>query len=138
MRAGPELLAELLRDVVVDGKCVIFLAADEKMAEKMAARYVRAVGDKGGTTKPGVNNPCFVKVGKSAWILFHAAQDLDPGDIARADYVYWPTEGLDYERVTFPDWRTLRPQSPWRPLSVRVEEETEPGAPKSAYDIILG
>lgn len=137
MRLGPELLALLLADVKERQK-VIFLTDTAETAEKAAARFVRAMGDEGQTIQPSKNNPCFLRVPKGPWVLFHATADLDSeDDVGAADIVYWPTEGLDYERVAYADWKPLRRASVWRPLHVRVEEERDPNAPATAYDHLL-
>jgi hypothetical protein len=82
----------------------------------------------------------YSKLHSGGWALFHPVEDLGPDDhVGSPDYVYWPTQGMDYERLPYLTWQEERRKSVWRPILVKgeLDKPKKPGAPLTAWDILL-
>jgi hypothetical protein len=81
----------------------------------------------------------YSKLHSGGWALFHPVEELDPDDsVGAPDYVYWPTQGMDYERLPYLKWQEERRRSVWRPILVKGDlDKPKPGAPLTAWDHLL-
>ncbi len=72
--------------------------------------------------RPEGSNPSFIQmVGReTGWVFFHANEDMTAREeIGNPAFVYWPTEGADYQKIPYLSWRRERAGSVWRPVHMK-------------------
>ena len=95
--------------------------------------------------QPERTNPSFVQMSGSetGWVFFHPNEDISPADeIGNPAFVYWPTEGGDYQKIPYVLWCRERAKSVWRPVhlggSLKWEDPpTEAKKPRDAWNALL-
>lgn len=95
--------------------------------------------------QPERTNPSFVQMSGSetGWVFFHPNEDISPTDeIGNPSFVYWPTEGGDYQKISYVIWCRERAKSVWRPVHLSGAlkwEDPKPEAqkPRDAWNALL-
>jgi hypothetical protein len=150
-RLTRELLGEVARTALEKGR-LVFLCQDLPQADRLADRFRKSliaeaieqgVAEISARTKlfrPAGANPSFVQLTNGGWVFFYPAPDLTAeDDIGHAEHVYWPTEGGNYEKVTFDAWkRERRKGCIYRPMTTGegVPKKKKGGRP-TAWDRLL-
>jgi hypothetical protein len=150
-RLTRELLGEMAQAAMEKAR-LVFLCQDLSQADRLAERFRKALRDEAieqgmseitARTKlirPAGANPSFVQLLNGGWVFFYPAKDLNADDdIGHAESVYWPSEGGNYEKVSFDFWRGERRKGCiYRPVTTA---ETTPKKKKSgrptAWDRLL-
>jgi len=146
---------ELLREVAqaaIEKHRIVFLCQDINQADRLADRFRKALVDEAieqgmgevpARTKlyrPAGANPSFVQMVNGGWVFFYPAKDLNANDdIGHAESVYWPSEGGNYEKVSYEFWRRERRKgSVFRAVTTAEEapKKKKPGRP-TAWDRLL-
>lgn len=151
-RLTREFLSEVARAAIEKAR-LVFLVQDLDQADRLADRFRKALIDEAveqgvseiaARTKlfrPAGANPSFVQMVNGGWVFFYPAKDLAADDeIGHAQYVYWPSEGGNYEKVSFDFWRRERRKGAiFRPVSTAEGAAAKPkkkGRP-TAWDRLL-
>jgi hypothetical protein len=162
MRLNRVMLAEVAFNTLCTRERSVFLCRTEQFADRIAFRFRKILHEEnfaqkwvtdpkalewaenpqtGGLCKPPGSNPSFVQLYNGGWVFFHDINDLDAGDdVGHANFVYWPSEGGNYEKVTYEFWRSERSRSadPYRlVLTAESQSKTQKQGPRTAWDIIL-
>jgi hypothetical protein len=151
-RLTRELLVQVAQ-ATLNRERVVFLCQDLDQADRLADRFRKALideaveqgmGEVQARTKlfrPAGANPSFVQMVNGGWVFFYPATDLNADDpIGPAQNVYWPSEGGNYELVTYDFWkRERRKGCIYRPVTTA---ETAPPKKKktgrrTAWDRLL-
>ena len=150
-RLTRELLGEIAQAAISKGR-LVFLCKDIEMADRLADRFRKALIDEAieqgmselsARTKlfrPAGANPSFVQLLNGGWVFFYPAKDLGADDdIGHAEHVYWPSEGGNYEKVTFDFWRRERRKgSVYRPVTTAEgPPPKKKGGRPTAWDRLL-
>ena len=144
------LLAEVAHSSWLLRERSVFLCRDEKFADRIAARFRKVLHEEGDAErwtersgnlcKPEGANPSFVQLFSGGWVFFQDINDLEANeDVGPVQFVYWPTEGGNYEKVTYDFWRSGRTAGNiHRPL---LAHETKPkgkaNKERNAWTMIL-
>ena len=132
----------------------IFLCRSEKFADRIAFRFRKVLNEEndsegwadvqslpgGSMSRPGGSNPSFVQLHNGAWVFFQDINDLEADeDIGPVQFVYWPTLGGNYEKVTYDFWRSGRSSGDiHRPLlTVETKPKGKANKERNAWDIIM-
>ncbi len=150
-RLTRELLSEVAQQAIEKGR-IVFLCQDLAQADRLADRFRKALIDEAisqgvaeitARTKlfrPAGANPSFVQMVNGGWVFFYPAKDLNADDdIGHAQSVYWPSEGGNYEKVTFEFWKKERRKGcTYRPVTTAetVAPKKKKGRP-TAWDRLL-
>jgi hypothetical protein len=150
-RLTRELLSEVAQQAIGKAR-IVFLCQDLAQADRLADRFRKALIDEAieqgvaeitARTKifrPAGSNPSFVQLLNGGWVFFYPASDLNPeDDIGHAQTVYWPSEGGNFEKVTYDFWKKERRKGcMYRPVTTA---ETAPKKKKvgrpTAWDRLL-
>lgn len=128
VRLDRELIS-LVIECLLQKHSALFLTKDLATADDLGARFEAAfndiVSEQFGIPEASVAlkfstaNPSFIRHANGAWIFFYPVNDITPDEVGSfPDSVFWPTQGLDYFRVSFPHWSKLRNEGHiWHPLS---------------------
>lgn len=142
------LFAEVAHLAFLQRGRIVFLVQTEAQADKLATRFRKVLNEESSTegwaarsgnlALPSKSNPGFVQLYCGGWVFFQAINDLEADeDIGQVQWVYWPTEGGNYERVSYDFWRQERRKgSVYRPILV-AEVKTKTSGSRTAWDIIL-
>ena len=148
------MLAEVAHSTVLKRERSVFLCRSEKFADRIAFRFRKVLNEEndsegwadvqslpgGSMSRPGGSNPSFVQLHNGAWVFFQAINDLEADeDIGPVQFVYWPTEGGNYEKVTYDFWRSERSSGNiHRPLlTVETKPKGKANKERNAWDIIM-
>lgn len=150
-RLTRELLVEVA-GAAMEKKRMVFLCQTIEQADRLADRFRKALideaieqgmGDVKARTKlfrPPGSNPSFVQLMNGGWVFFYPANDLTADeDIGGPEFVYWPSEGGNYEKVTYSFWQNERRKGCiYRPVTT-AEAKTPPKkkGPRTAWDRLL-
>jgi hypothetical protein len=127
---------------------VVLLVRTETQGDRLADRFRKILleefplttrGSEPPLLRPTGANPSFVSLFNGGWCLFHPITDLDADDdVGHVQFVYWPTEGGNYEKVDYEFWRKERQQGHvFRPLLVMQTKAPSKKGPRTAWDRIL-
>jgi hypothetical protein len=150
-RLNKELLVEVANAAMNRGR-IVFLCQDLPQADRLADRFRKALvdeaieggmGDVKARTKlfrpPGAN-ASFVQLTNGGWVFFYPANDLSADEnIGSPEHMYWPSEGGNYERVTYEFWQKERRKGCiYRPVTT-AEAKVPPKkkGPRTAWDRLL-
>jgi hypothetical protein len=146
VKLSRELMVEIA-STALSKKGVIVLTRTMKESDEWNLRFRQFVVDlytdrAGKVPENHILKPAksgYSKLMSGGWALFHPVEELDPDDeVGSPDYVYWPTQGMDYERLPYLVWQEERRKSIWRPILVKGElDKPKPGAPMTAWDHLL-
>lgn len=151
-RLTRELLGEIAQAAIEKAR-IVFLCQDIAQADRLAERFRKALRDEAmeqgvseisARTKlyrPAGANPSFVQMVNGGWVFFYPAKDLNADDdIGHAEHVYWPSEGGNYEKVSFDFWRKERRKGCiYRPMTTAegpAPKKKKSGRP-TAWDRLL-
>jgi hypothetical protein len=150
-RLTRELLVEVAA-AAMNKERTVFLCQSIEQADRLADRFRKALideaieggmGDVAARTKlfrPPGSNPSFVQLTNGGWVFFYPANDLTADeDIGGPEHVYWPSEGGNYEKVTYNFWRNERRKGCiYRPVTT-AEAKAPPKkkGPRTAWDRLL-
>jgi hypothetical protein len=150
-RLTRELLGEVAQAAIGKAR-LVFLCQDLAQADRLADRFRKAViaeaieqGMAELTARTRLlrvagGNPSFVQLTNGGWVFFYPASDLTAeDDIGHAEHVFWPTEGGNYEKVTFDTWKQQRRKGCiYRPMTTgeKVPPKKKAGRP-TAWDRLL-
>lgn len=165
----PKLDKRLLSEVaetILEGRTALFLTPStlgettnrQEIADRVADRFRKAFIETARTVRncaeltarkllrPEGSNPSFVKMveRETGWVFFHPNEDVSVNDpVGTPNFVYWPTEGADYQKVPYLSWRRERRDSLWRPVHFKGALEWEDApveaarAPKDGWAALL-
>ena len=138
-RLSEEMMEEIAVSTVAKGKSILLVKSEEQ-AVKVAQRVREAIeaelpaGSVGRSPKlkPATTNPSFVQLTNGGWVFIWPADDMGANDeMGQPEIVYWPSEGGNYEKVSYNLWRTARLAGEiWRPVTVSVPKKSQ-GRPTS-------
>jgi hypothetical protein len=155
------MLAEVAYNSWVRRERSVFLCRSEAFADRIAFRFRKVLHEEnysekwfddpralqwvenpltGGLCKPAGSNPSFVQLHNGAWVFFQDINDLEADeDIGPVQFVYWPTLGGNYEKVTYDFWRSGRSSGNiHRPLlTVESKPKGKANKERNAWDIIM-
>jgi len=166
-RLDKRLLTEVA-ETILEGRSALFLTPStlgettvrQEVADRVADRFRKAFIEAAQMhrncaevtarklLRPEMNNPSFVKMAgrETGWVFFHPNEDVVHADedFAAPNYVYWPTEGADYQKFSYLSWRRERRLNVWRPVHLEgaLAWEDPPGevaarGPKDAWAALL-
>jgi hypothetical protein len=151
-RLGAEMMEEIGREALSRGRCIV-LVKHQEQAEKVSLKIRTAIreelmdnpdnytGPRGGRPpmlKPLGNNLSFIQITNGGWVFVWPADDMDANEeIGQPQFVYWPSEGGAYEKVTYDLWKLNRLAGTiYRPMTVATPKKKTPGRP-TAWDRLL-
>jgi hypothetical protein len=148
LRLTRALFAEVAHLAYLTRGRIVFLVQTEAQADRLSNRFRKVLSEESvaegwwanseSLTLPFKSNPSFVQLYCGGWVFFQAIGDLGADeDVGPVQWVYWPTEGGTYERVSYDFWRTERRKgSIYRSILV-AEVKTKTRGARTAWDIIL-
>jgi hypothetical protein len=118
---------------VLDGGSVLFLTPNSEMTDRVADLFRKAFVENAMEVKgcaeltarklmkPEGANPSYVQLAKGpGHAFFHPNQDMTADEeIGNPTFVYWPTEGGDYQKVPYNTWKRERRAHLWRPVHLK-------------------
>jgi hypothetical protein len=149
-RLNRDLFLEVADAALAKGR-ILFLCQELTQADRLADRFRKALMDRAieegmgevsartRLFRPAGSNPSFVQLLNGGWVFFYPAKDLGPDeDVGHAQFVYWPSEGGNYEKVGFDFWRKERRKGCiYRPLTTAEEKAPKKKGPRTAWDRLL-
>jgi hypothetical protein len=151
-RLTRELLVQVAQTALEKGR-MVFLCQNLDQADRLADRFRKALMDEAiaqGMSeisartrlyRPAGANPSFVQLTNGGWVFFYPASDLNPeDDIGHAESVFWPSEGGNYEKVSYDFWRRERRKGCiYRPVTTaeKVDAPKKKSGRPTAWDRLL-
>ena len=147
------LLVEVAKSAIEHGRLVFLCHASGglALADRLSDRFRKALIDEAveqgwsqitARTKlfrPAGSNPSFVQLTSGGWVFFYPANDLTADeDIGGPEFVYWPSEGGNYEKVSYDFWRRERRTGCiYRPVTTAEAKPPKKKGPRTAWDRVL-
>ena len=136
-RLSKEMMEEIAASTIHNRSRSILLVKSSEQAEKIAHKVREGIEQElpnwlppdgrqrlaslqPPKLKPGGSNPTFVQMTHGGWVFVWPADDMGPEeDIGQPQFVYWPSEGGAYEKVTYELWQKGRlAGNVWRPVTI--------------------
>ncbi len=151
----PKLDKRLLLEVaetLINGETCLFLSPNFGVNDRISDHFRKAFLEKVMAVRgcseltarkllrPEGRNPSFIQPERGpGWIFFHPNEDIQATEeIGSPAFVYWPTEGLDYQKIPYSLWIRERAKSTWRPVHLKGhllwEDDPSPSKVKVSRD----
>lgn len=149
-RLSPEMMKEIAVSALGKRRSLV-LVKTPAQADKIADKIREALRDeivanpeayrpaRGRTVliRPIGSNPSLIQTTNGGWVFVWPADDMGADeDIGDPEFVYWPSEGGAYEKVTYSLWKKHRAAGDiYRP--VVVTQPRKATGPRTAWDRLL-
>ena len=141
IQVSTEMIDEIAASAVSCGRLVVLVKDQlqaQKVTDKVRLAIEAALLGLVDPRPPAQRNRMaggsfdFIRLTRGGWVFIWPIDDIDPDEpLGEVQDVYWPSEGGQYERVTFNLWKQLvRAGHVYRPVT--VAPAPEPG-PRSAW-----